>query len=98
MAREFNQRWYKKTQEDRNIEAIDRLEYYSKQIEKLKSKREQIVCLILEHTDLLVGHVLITTYLVCDNSDMAMETLEIRNRNKFFKLVRQGKESLEEVL
>ncbi|EGJ27281.1 hypothetical protein Javan425_0028 [Streptococcus phage Javan425] len=87
----------RKTQEDKNIDAIVKTDYYSKQIEELKRKKENMINIIIQNTGLCESHVLIKT-IESEDSYQAMEKLDIGNRNKYFKILNDGKKSLELIL
>lgn len=88
----------KQSQEDKNIKALDMISYYSDQIERLKKRKEEMADIIIQNTSICESHVLLTTYLHCRDYDEAMERLNIGNRNKYFRFIRKGKESLELIL
>lgn len=87
-----------KSQEDKNIKAIEGISYYSEQIEKLKKKKERMVCIIVQNMSVNESHVLLTTYLHCQSYDEAMDYLGIGRRNKYYKFLHQGKKKLEMIL
>lgn len=89
----------KQSQEDKNIKTLHMVSYYSDQIERLKKRKEEMADIIIQNTGICESHVLLTTYLDCDGDyERARERLNIGNRNKYFRFIRKGKESLELIL
>lgn len=88
----------KRNNDDKYINIIDRTEYNQKEIARLINRREEIISYIMQIPDISERHVLLVTYARCNNYEEAMDKLDIRFRNKYFKLLRKGKESLEIIL
>ena len=87
----------RQSQEDKNIKVIDKTEYHQEEIDKLIKRREEITSIIMQ-LPMIQAHILNVTYLKCDNYDEAMDYLDIRNRNKYFKNLRIAKEKLNLIL
>ncbi|HFE9158901.1 TPA: DUF1492 domain-containing protein [Streptococcus agalactiae] len=88
----------KRSQTDKYAHIIDNTDYHRVEIDRLKKRKEFIVSLIMRITDSETRRVVLVTYNVCKNYDDAMDKLDIRHRNKYFMLLRKGKEELDSIL
>lgn len=87
----------KQSQEDKNIEIVDTIDYNRKQITTLVKRKEEIIDLLMTLPDMLQRHVLVTTYVNCQTFDEAIDRLEM-NRNNYYMLKRKGVDSLNALL
>lgn len=87
----------RQSQEDKNIKVIDTKAYHQAEIDKLIERREEITRIIMR-LPMIQAHILNVTYLKCSSYDEAMDYLDIRNRNKYFRNLRIAKEKLELIL
>lgn len=88
----------KQSQTDKYANIIDTTDYHRAEIDRLKKRKEFIVSLIMHITDIETRRVVLVTYNMCKNYDDAMDKLDIRFRNKYFMLLRKGKEELDSIL
>lgn len=88
----------KRSQTDKYAHIIDNTDYHRAEIDRLKKRKEFIVSLIMRITDSETRRVVLVTYNKCNNYDEAMDKLDIRYRNKYFTLLRKGKEELDSIL
>lgn len=87
----------RQSQEDKNIKVIDTKVYHQAEIDKLIERREEITRIIMQ-LPMIQAHILNVTYLKCSSYDEAMDYLDIRNRNKYFRNLKIAKEKLELIL
>lgn len=87
----------RQSQEDKNIKVIDTKAYHQAEIGKLIERREEITRIIMQ-LPMIQAHILNVTYLKCSSYDEAMDYLDIRNRNKYFRNLKIAKEKLELIL
>ncbi|RLV15818.1 DUF1492 domain-containing protein [Streptococcus iniae] len=85
------------SQEDKLVSIIDTTDYNKQLIRELLDRKGEILQ-ILNKLDHLEYMILFTLYCNDLTNDEAMEKLDIRNRNKFFKLKKQAIEHLQLIL
>ncbi|HFI0734570.1 TPA: DUF1492 domain-containing protein [Streptococcus suis] len=85
------------SQEDKFVSIIDTTDYNKQLISELLDRKGEILQILnkLDHLEYLI---LFTLYCNDLTNDEAMEKLDIRNRNKFFKLKKQAIEHLQIIL
>lgn len=85
------------SQEDKFVSIIDTTDYNKQLISELLDRKKEII-LILNKLEDIEYIILFTLYCNDLTNDEAMEKLDIRNRNKFFKLKKQAIEHLQIIL
>ncbi|WHL20729.1 DUF1492 domain-containing protein [Streptococcus iniae] len=85
------------SQEDKLVSIIDTTDYNKQLIRELLDRKGEILQ-ILNKLDHLEYMILFTLYCNDLTNDEAMDKLDIRNRNKFFKLKKQAIEHLQLIL
>ena len=85
------------SQEDKFISIIDTTDYNKHLISELLDRKKEII-LILNKLEDIEYIILFTLYCNDLTNDEAMEKLDIRNRNKFFKLKKQAIEHLQLIM
>ncbi len=85
------------SQEDKLVSIIDTTDYNKQLISELLDRKGEILH-ILNKLDHLEYMILFTLYCNDLTNDEAMDKLDIRNRNKFFKLKKQAIEHLQLIL
>ncbi|RLU51221.1 hypothetical protein DIY07_10270 [Streptococcus iniae] len=85
------------SQEDKFVSIIDTTDYNKQLISELLDRKGEILQILnkLDHLEYLI---LFTLYCNDLTNDEAMEKLDIRNRNKFFKLKKQATEHLQMIM
>ena len=85
------------SQEDKLVSIIDTTDYNKQLISELLDRKWEILQILnkLDHLEYLI---LFTLYCNDLTNDEAMEKLDIRNRNKFFKLKKQAIEHLQLIM
>lgn len=85
------------SQEDKLVSIIDTTDYNKQLISELLDRKGEILHILnkLDHLEYLI---LFTLYCNDLTNDEAMDKLDIRNRNKFFKLKKQAIEHLQLIL
>ncbi|AUT04821.1 hypothetical protein SPSF3K_00079 [Streptococcus parauberis] len=85
------------SQEDKFVSIIDTTDYNKQLISELLDRKGEILQILnkLDHLEYLI---LFTLYCNDLTNDEAMDKLDIRNRNKFFKLKKQAIEHLQLIL
>lgn len=85
------------SQEDKLVSIIDTTDYNKQLISELLDRKGEILQILnkLDHLEYLI---LFTLYCNDLTNDEAMEKLDIRNRNKFFKLKKQAIEHLQMIM
>lgn len=85
------------SQEDKFISIIDTTDYNKQLISELLDRKKEII-LILNKLEDIEYIILFTLYCNDLTNDEAMDKLDIRNRNKFFRLKKQAIEHLQMIL
>ena len=85
------------SQEDKFVSIIDTTDYNKQLISELLDRKKEII-LILNKLEDIEYIILFTLYCNDFTNDEAMEKLDIRNRNKFFKLKKQAIEHLQMIM
>ena len=85
------------SQEDKFVSIIDTTDYNKQLISELLDRKKEII-LILNKLEDIEYIILFTLYCNDLTNDEAMEKLDIRHRNKFFKLKKQAIEHLQMIL
>lgn len=85
------------SQEDKFVSIIDTTDYNKQLISELLDRKKEII-LILNKLEDIEYIILFTLYCNDLTNDEAMEKLDIRNRNKFFKLKKQAIEHLQMIM
>ncbi|EMF48744.1 DUF1492 domain-containing protein [Streptococcus parauberis] len=85
------------SQEDKFVSIIDTTDYNKQLISELLDRKKEII-LILNKLEDIECIILFTLYCNDLTNDEAMEKLDIRNRNKFFKLKKQAIEHLQMIM
>ncbi|RMI73363.1 DUF1492 domain-containing protein [Streptococcus iniae] len=85
------------SQEDKLVSIIDTTDYNKQLIRELLDRKKEII-LILNKLEDIEYIILFTLYCNDLTNDEAMEKLDIRNRNKFFKLKKQAIEHLQMIM
>lgn len=85
------------SQEDKFVSIIDTTDYNKHLISELLDRKKEII-LILNKLEDIEYIILFTLYCNDLTNDEAMEKLDIRNRNKFFKLKKQAIEHLQLIM
>lgn len=85
------------SQEDKFVSIIDTTDYNKQLISELLDRKGEILQILnkLDHLEYLI---LFTLYCNDLTNDEAMEKLDIRNRNKFFRLKKQAIEHLQMIM
>jgi len=85
------------SQEDKFVSIIDTTDYNKQLISELLDRKGEILHILnkLDHLEYLI---LFTLYCNDLTNDEAMEKLDVRNRNKFFKLKKQAIEHLQLII
>ena len=85
------------SQEDKFVSIIDTTDYNKQLISELLDRKGEILQILnkLDHLEYLI---LFTLYCNDLTNDEAMDKLDIRHRNKFFKLKKQAIEHLQMIL
>ena len=85
------------SQEDKFVSIIDTTDYNKQLISELLDRKGEILQILnkLDHLEYLI---LFTLYCNDLTNDEAMDKLDIRHRNKFFKLKKQAIERLQMIL
>ncbi|PNY20546.1 hypothetical protein ASN88_02218 [Streptococcus parauberis] len=85
------------SQEDKFVSIIDTTDYNKQLISELLDRKGEILQILnkLDHLEYLI---LFTLYCNDLTNDEAMDKLDIRNRNKFFKLKKQAIEHLQMII
>ena len=85
------------SQEDKFVSIIDNTDYNKQLISELLDRKKEII-LILNKLEDIEYIILFTLYCNDLTNDEAMEKLDIRHRNKFFKLKKQAIEHLQLIM
>ena len=85
------------SQEDKFVSIIDTTDYNKQLISELLDRKKEII-LILNKLEDIEYIILFTLYCNDLTNDEAMDKLDIRHRNKFFKLKKQAIEHLQMIL
>ncbi len=85
------------SQEDKFVSIIDTTDYNKQLISELLDRKKEII-LILNKLEDIEYIILFTLYCNDLTNDEAMEKLDIRHRNKFFKLKKQAIEHLQLIM
>jgi len=85
------------SQEDKFVSIIDTTDYNKQLISELLDRKKEII-LTLNKLEDIEYIILFTLYCNDLTNDEAMEKLDIRNRNKFFKLKKQAIEHLQMIM
>ena len=85
------------SQEDKFVSIIDTTDYNKQLISELLDRKKEII-LILNKLEDIEYIILFTLYCNDLTNDEAMDKLDIRHRNKFFKLKKQAIERLQMIL
>ncbi|WEM59670.1 DUF1492 domain-containing protein [Streptococcus parauberis] len=84
------------SQEDKFVSIIDTTDYNKQLISELLDRKKEIILILNKLEDIDI--ILFTLYCNDLTNDEAMEKLDIRNRNKFFKLKKQAIEHLQMIM
>lgn len=72
----------RKSQEDKNVAIISKNEHNYQHIKELQNRKDELVGMIMQMPDMILRHVLYTTYVTCETNDEAMDRLYL-GRTKF---------------
>lgn len=87
----------RQSQTDKNVAIIDASDYGLAEIDRLIKRREEIIGIIMKIPDVAQQHVLLSTYLICETFDEAIDMLEL-NRNKYYTIKTKAVKNLNIIL